>query len=63
MADERAAAVLETHFPGIGAHPAYDQFKAMSLVQLMPWSQGMITEEALAKVASDLAALGDAPAA
>lgn len=62
MADEAAAAVLETHLPGVGQHPAYDQFKAMSLVQLMPWSQGMITEETLEKITADLAALGDAPA-
>ena len=63
MADERAALVLENHLSGIGAHPAFDQFKTMSLVQLMPFSQGMITEEMLAKVAEDLAALEDAPAA
>lgn len=62
MADERAAAVLETHLPGVGQHPAYDQFKAMSLVQLMPWSQGMITEEVLDKIGTDLAALETAPA-
>ena len=57
MADERSKAVLETHLPGIGDHPAYEQFKAMSLVQVMPWSQGMITEEVLAKIGADLAAI------
>ncbi|QIQ87502.1 hypothetical protein [Erythrobacter sp.] len=62
MADEAAAAVLETHLPGVGQHPAYDQFKAMSLVQLMPWSQGMITEETLEQITADLAALEDTPA-
>jgi hypothetical protein len=57
MADERSKAVLETHLPGIGDYPAYDQFKAMSLVQVMPWSQGMITEDVLATIAADLAAI------
>lgn len=58
VADERAKAVLEKHVPGISAHPAYDQFKAMTLVQLKPWSQGMITDETLAAISADL----DAPA-
>jgi hypothetical protein len=57
MADARAKAVVTTHLPGIDQHPAYDQFKAMSLKALAPFSQGMITEEALAKIAADLAAI------
>ncbi|MEM6907602.1 MAG: hypothetical protein AAF494_02895 [Pseudomonadota bacterium] len=60
MADEQAAAVLEKHLPGVSQHPAYDQFKAMTLVQLKPWSQGMITDETLEKIAADLEALGSA---
>lgn len=59
MANEAAAAILEKHFPGIGAHPAYDQFKGMSLVQLQPWSQGMITEDSIAAVKADLEAMGE----
>lgn len=57
MADERAKAVVIAHLPGIDMHPAYDQFKVMSLKALAPFSQGMITEEALAKIATDLAAI------
>lgn len=57
MADERAKAVVATHLPGIDQHPAYDQFKVMSLKALAPFSQGLITEEALAKIATDLAAI------
>jgi hypothetical protein len=60
MANEAAAAILEKHFPGIGAHPAYDQFKAMSLVQLQPFSQGMITEESIATVKTELEAIAKA---
>lgn len=57
VADERAKAVLVKHLPGIDQHPAYDQFKALSLKTLAPFSQGMITEEMLAKIDADLAAI------
>ncbi len=57
MADERAKAVVATHLPGLDQHPAYEQFKAMSLKAVAPFSQGMISEEALAKIAADLAAI------
>ncbi len=58
MAHEGAAAVVEKHMPGISSHPAYDQFKGMSFQQVKPFSQGMITDEMLAKIDADLAALG-----
>ena len=57
MADERAKAVAVKHLPGIDTHPAYEQFKALSLKAVAPFSQGLITEEVLAKVAADLAAI------
>lgn len=57
MADERAKAVVAAHLPGIDQHPAYDQFRAMSLKAVAPFSQGMISEDALAKIAADLAAI------
>jgi hypothetical protein len=57
MADERAKAVVAKHLPGIDQHPAYDQFKALSLKSLAPFSQGMITEEVLGKIEADLAAI------
>jgi parvulin-like peptidyl-prolyl isomerase len=58
MADDRAKAVLLANLPGIDQHPAYEQFKALSLTTLAPFSQGMITEEMLAKIGTDLAAIG-----
>ena len=57
MADERAKAVLAKHLPGIDQHPAYDQFKALSLKALAPFSQGLISDELLGKIAADLAAI------
>lgn len=59
MGDERAKAVLVKHFGGedVSTHPMYDQFKAMSLKAVAPFSQGMITAEMLEKISADLAAI------
>ncbi|MFN3863640.1 MAG: hypothetical protein ACK4RT_05090 [Erythrobacter sp.] len=57
MADERAKAVLAKHLPGIDQHPAYEQFKALSLKALAPFSQGLISDELLGKIDADLAAI------
>lgn len=57
MADERAKAVVLKHFGGqdVSQHPMYEQFKAMSLKAVAPFTQGMITDEMLAAIAADLA--------
>ena len=59
MADERAKAVVTANFNGqdLTQHPAYEQFKALSLKALAPFSQGLITEDMLTKIAADLAAI------
>lgn len=57
MADERAKAVVTKHLPDIDQHPSYDQFKAISLKSLAPFSQGLITDELLTKISTDLAAI------
>ncbi len=57
VADARAKAVLDKYLPGIDQHPAYDQFKALSLKTVAPFSQGLITEDMLAKISTDLAAI------
>jgi hypothetical protein len=49
--------VLDKDLPGLTTHPAYDQFKGMSLKEVAPMSQGAITDAMLAKVGADLAAL------
>ena len=58
MANDAAKAVVLAHLPGIDEHPDYGQFKGMSLVELQPWSQGMITDEVIEKITADLAVLG-----
>lgn len=57
VADPRSKAVLEANMPGVTTHPMYDSFKAMTLGQLAPMSQGQITDAILAKVTADLAAI------
>ncbi|MFZ5748907.1 MAG: hypothetical protein ACOY45_14780 [Pseudomonadota bacterium] len=55
VADEKAKSVLDSDIPGLTAHPSYDQFKGMTLRQLQPFSGGLLTDEMMAKVESDLA--------
>lgn len=57
IADPAAKAVVEGVIPGLSSHPSYDQFKAMSLTQVQPYSGGAITDEIIAKVVAGLAAL------
>jgi hypothetical protein len=50
-------AILDKDLPGLTTHPAYDQFKSMSLKEVAPMSQGAITDAMLAKTGADLATL------
>ena len=56
-ADPAGKAVLDADFPGMLTHPAYDQFKGMSLTAVQPMAQGAITDEQMAKAKVDLAAI------
>lgn len=49
--------VIDTNFPGMTAHPAYEQFKGMTLKELQPLSGGVITDEAIVKAATEIAAI------
>jgi hypothetical protein len=53
-ANAEAKAVVDKNIPGLTTHEAYDQFKAMTLRQLQPMSQGALTEEMLVAVQADL---------
>ena len=46
-------AVLDKHVPPLTTHPAFDQFKSMSLKALEPMSQGAITSEIIAAIQAD----------
>ena len=54
-ADPGAKAVLTRDLPDLFSHPMYESFKAMSLEDLAPYSNGAITPEVLTKVNADLA--------
>jgi hypothetical protein len=56
-ANPAGKAVLDKDLPGLTSHEAFDSFKAMSLKDVAPMSNGVISDEALAKVAADLAAI------
>ena len=53
-ANEKAKAAIEKEFPGITTHEAYPQFKAMTLAQVAPMSQGMITDEKMKALQAEL---------
>jgi len=57
VANPAAKAVLDKTLPNISKHPAFDQFKSMSLRQLQPYAEGKITDDAVAKVDAELKAL------
>ena len=57
VADPATKALLDKHLPGIDRHPAYAQFKGMTLRQVAPFSQGHITDEKIAAIDADLKAL------
>ena len=57
LADAAAKAVVEATLPGLDKHPSYDMAKSMSLKQVQPYTNGAITDEALAKIAAGLAAI------
>ena len=56
-ADAAAKAVLDADMPGLTANEHFDMFKSMSLRQLQPMAGGRLTDELLARVARDLAAI------
>lgn len=53
-ANEQGKAVLEKHLPGITSHEAYGMFKAMTLSQVQPMSEGAISAEHLTAIQADL---------
>lgn len=56
VANPKTKAVLDAELPTLAAHPSFELFKAMSLRQLAPMSQGALTDEMLGKIEPKLAA-------
>jgi hypothetical protein len=57
MASPKAKPIVLKNFPDLDKHPAYDQFKAISLHDLAPLSGGLITEEKIAVFDAELKAV------
>jgi hypothetical protein len=53
-ADPEGKAAMEKVLPGITSHPAYDQFKAFTLSQIQPMSEGAITPDHLKAIQAEL---------
>ena len=56
-ADPKAKAALDAMFPGMTTHAMYEQFKGMSLKALQPMASDKITDEGIAKLSAELAAI------
>jgi len=54
LADPKAKAVLEKHFPGFSNNPQLQMAMGMTLKQIQPFSRGVITDEKLKAVEADL---------
>lgn len=57
LKNEKSAAVLEKHVPGISDHPARPQFEGMTLEEVAPLSNGELTQEMIDAIDADLKAL------
>ena len=57
VADAEGKKVLDTDLPGLTTNDKYDMFKSMSLNQVAGFAPDKLTPAALAKVATDLAAI------
>ena len=54
LADPKAKAILEKHFPGFSGNPQLQMAMGMTLKQIQPFSQGAITDDKLKLVEADL---------
>lgn len=57
VANPKGRAVLDAALPGLTTHEHYPHFKAMTLNQVAPMSNGMVSAETLAKVKAELEAI------
>lgn len=53
-ANPATKAILDKDVPGLTSHPAFDQFKGMTLKALQPMSGGQLTDDQIAAVQADL---------
>jgi hypothetical protein len=54
LGDEQGKEIVEKHLPGLSDHPMIGMAMGMTLNQIVPFSSGQITAEALEAIAADL---------
>jgi hypothetical protein len=54
LADPKAKAILEKHFPGFSSNPQLQMAMGMTLKQIQPFSKGVITDDKLKLIEQDL---------
>jgi len=57
IADERAKAILDKHFPGASSHPQLSMGMGMTLKQISWYPESGMTKEKLEALVKELAAL------
>ena len=57
LANAQTRAVVEKHLPGVSQHPALPQVQDMTLTQVAPLSDGLVTPAIIAAIDADLKAL------
>lgn len=57
MDDAAAKAVLEKHIPGLVSNPQLSQARSITLKQLQSFAGDLVSDELLAKIDADLAAI------
>ena len=57
LANAQTRAVVEKHLPGVSQHPALPQVQDMTLSQVAPLSEGLVTPAIIAAIDADLKAL------
>jgi len=58
VANPAGKAVLDKDLPGLTTHEAYDQFKAMTLAQVAPMSQGALDDAKLKALQAEFDKIG-----
>ena len=54
LEDPKAKAILEKHFPGFSNNPQLQMAMGMTLKQIQPFSQGVVTDDKLKLIEQEL---------
>ena len=60
LADSRACAIVEAHFPGATSHPYVDEAQYMTIGELMSFPQAIVFRKKLHTILAELSSLNSA---